>query len=607
MLPVREDPRDRGERAPEPEPPAPQDQAAHAAAQPELAAAIARTHGNAQLGRLLAGGVPAAPARRTLARLITADDAKKKIVGAGKGWGTDESTIYQAIRDCADRPGLQADPAAMKAIRSELSGHQLWRALFLLQYGPEGAWPRYAKEVFAATEGGGTDEGRIYRALQALSGPDAVTAGAIPALQELLRDELTGDDLKAAKDLLSGSYAAQIAQHKVDVAFVKGEIAAWKTSADPLTKNTAEWLEPAAPGTAKNQLNVLTTTHDSAARARAHGHKNEVAYFGDDVPYPSDAATYGAHIDSERGIHYAPPTVDGQHLGRRIWIMPQLAGAVRIREILVHEVQHDADRHDKEPGYGGSGADEAWNRYKTEFRAYYTDGSNAGSMVSGTATDVRFDNLRQQQVFNHLWSSPVYASWLGPAYNRNKKVGGRPFQDLVHGYMRPEGVNLTNSPRIDDLFNALSRCKPGHKSVADSPLKELKAAALALDPSDRTSIAGPEAKRLQDMLKDRLDPAVFSAITLAMNGGTAPPWATVNIGPIRRAIIAAGSGWGTDEQKIYDTFAKATPAERAEARADAVIQGVLSSELKGKELWRARQYLDHGPKANWPEAIRKQD
>ena len=42
-------------------------------------------------------------------------------------------------------------------------------------------------------------------------------------------------------------------------------------------------------------------------------------------------------------------------------------------------------------------------------------------------------------------------------------------------------------------------------------------------------------------------------------------------------------------------------------RSDRVIQDVLVSELSGHELWLARQYLQYGPRARWPQAVLDQD
>lgn len=96
---------------------------------------------------------------------------------------------------------------------------------------------------------------------------------------------------------------------------------------------------------------------------------------------------------------------------------------------MVHEVQHDADRHDSEEGHDKpfKSPEESWNRYKTEFRSYWLDGGfDSSSTTSGSATNAKFDNAKQERIFKHMYgSSPddVYAVWLRPNYDKNTKIG----------------------------------------------------------------------------------------------------------------------------------------------------------------------------------------
>ncbi|HEY9599168.1 MAG TPA: peptidoglycan-binding domain-containing protein, partial [Cyanophyceae cyanobacterium] len=408
--------------------------------------------------------------------------AKKKIEDACRGVGTDEDAIYAAIRECVERNKLKNDADVQALLNDELSGHDLWKALLLLEYGNESAFPDAIKEIWAATKGMGTDEQRIYKALQKLSEADVKTISKVPGLRDILNDELSGKDLKAANDLLSGDYAKQISRHKQNVAFIQQELTDMKKPGNPVkVRNTAEWLSPTNPSDkSKNELYVLTPTHDSAARAKEHGEDNQVAYFGDTPQFPDDSATYEAHIKSQRNIHYSAPGVAGEHLDKKIWLHdPKKWGSATVRGVMVHEVQHDADRHDSEEGHDKAfkSPEESWNRYKTEFRSYWLDGDyDSNSTASGSATNPKFDNAKQEAIFKHMYGSSaddVYAVWLRPNYDKNKNVNGQKFQDLVHAYIKPEGVNLLNSPRIDNFFLQLETCKPTHKNLAVDPLKSL--------------------------------------------------------------------------------------------------------------------------------------
>lgn len=546
-------------------------------------------------------------------RAISLPDAQAAIKKASESsWGTDEEAIYQAIRDCSDRPGLKADATVQSTLKSELSGHDYWKALLLLEYGSEASYPDAVKEIWGATKGWGTDEDRIYTALQSLSVADAAIIKAVPGLQDIIDAELGGNDLQAANDLLGGKYAKSIQDHKANVLAVKNELTSMRASGNKAISNTAEWLDPSDPlASPKNKLYVLTPTHDGSARAVEHGNTGKWAYFGGDKEFDNDSSTYEAHIKSEKDIMYKTRSggggVLGSHLGDKIWVCdPSWQGLSSVRDTLVHEVQHDADRHDTEPGYEKDykSPEESWVRYKTEFRAYWVEGRYSHkSAASGSATKPDFDSARQEAIFDHLWSSRSYSVWLQPNYNNNTLVYGEKFKDLIHNYIVPEGVNLVNSPRIDDFFLKLNACSKSDTDLTASPLKELETAAKALDANDRTQVNSVEAMRLQELAKDHLEPTVLAQIATIVNGGTAPGWVNVNISEARKAFEEAGSGWGTDENKIYDTIAAATAAERAAMKKDPTIRRVIFTELSGHDLWKAQFMLEYGAMTQWPQTI----
>jgi hypothetical protein len=577
-----------------------------------------RSSGNARIARAIAQrqnddeAMPAGAVQRTvIQRAMTFDVAKQRIKRASAGWGTDEDAIYDAIRECNDRPRLETDPEVQRLLKSEMKDHELWKAQLLLRFGNEAAFPPAIKEIYASTDRGGVDKKRFFKAIQSLSAADAQLIAAVPGLDEVLKKHLLKPDLAAAKDVLTGGYATAIVRHKANVAHMKTELTRWKSPASPQKlRNTGEWLEPSTPGVAaKNDLFVLTPTHDSAARATKQDHKNEVAYFGDTTQYPSDAADYDPQIKSERNIHYAAPSVQGEHLGRRIWVHDPLSvPAARLEQVLVHEVQHDADRHDKEQGASESFKSplESWNRYKTEFRAYWVDGQRDLLSTATNPALAPFDNAKQRDIFVHMYgisATDVYAVWLRPNYDNNTSVYGQKFQDLVHAYKGPEGVNLVNSPRIDDFYAKLDRCGPRDSNMAASPLKELEAAANVLTADDRTAVNAANAGRLQEMMKDHLGPTALAHIATIVNGGAAPAWLGVNIAQARKTIVAAGAGWGSDEKMMYKTIEKASPAERAQMKTDPTIRRILYSELKGHDLWQALFMLEWGVKSNWPAEV----
>lgn len=463
---------------------------------------------------------------------LSFEEAKEQIEEAAAGWGTDEDAIYNAIRQCYERAKLAADAGVQAILNDELSDHELWLAQLLLAFGSEAAFPGPIQEIWSATEGWGTDEDRIYQTLQKLSQTEIAQLSKVPGLRAILDSELSGNDLKAAEDLLSGEYAKALARHKQNVNFVKQEFQKMRDPAQPLhVRNTAEWLDPTdASQQPKNNMYILTPTHDSAARAKEQGKDGQVAYFGDAPKYPSDSADYDAHISSKRNIHYSAPSVAGEHLGRDIWVHdPAYQTNISLQQVLVHEVQHDADRHDTEKGHDKSfkSPEESWNRYKTEFRAYWLDGQRDSLSARAGSAAAPWDNQKQEAIFKHMYGSSetdVYAVWLRPNYDKNTEVDGKKFQDLVHGYTKPEGVNLINSPRIDTFFVALDKCKKEHTDLAKTPLLELEGCAKALTTDDQVYINSADAGRLQQMMKDKLENTVLEHVATITNGGTRPGW-----------------------------------------------------------------------------------
>ncbi len=500
---------------------------------------LQRLHGNAYVARAIArerSGVPAvdstlaaAVQRSVVQRATSFADAKRAIQQQTARWGTGEEAIYSAIRDCSDRPRLKVDADVQRWLSDELSGHELWKAQLLLEFGRESAFPQPIKEIWSATEGRGTDEEAIRRTLRRLSPEEARRVGTIPGLRDILRDELSGSDLRQTEQLLTGDYQRQIARHRANVAVVSAMINAMAQPSRRLEiRNTAEWLLPTAAGsTAKNELYVLTPTHDASARATAHGQSGKLAYFGENNKFPDASADYDLDIQSTRNLHYSGPNISGEHLGVKIWVHNPSASS-GLEATLVHEVQHDADRHNREAGAGSAygSPEEAWNRYKTEFRAYWVDRERSGfSAASGSAPGTPFDNARQRAIFRHMYGSSatdVYAVWLRPNYDHNTLVSGYHFKDLVHGYIRPEGVNLINSPRIDDFFLRLERCQRSHRDLTASPLRELVEQANALDAADRAYVGSHDAVRLRVMMQEHLSAGVLTRIATIVNGGSLP-------------------------------------------------------------------------------------
>jgi hypothetical protein len=125
----------------------------------------------------------------------------------------------------------------------------------------------------------------------------------------------------------------------------------------------------------------------------------------------------------------ATPTIGGAH-----------RALAQMSDLLTHEGIHAADRDGGAPGQ--------WDRYATEFRAYWIMGVGAGQ---STAFDPTMSGLgpkspRARAIFNHVYGSPTYP-FVKPAYDTNDNG----FRDRADNYLFPDGINLTLSPQLADL------------------------------------------------------------------------------------------------------------------------------------------------------------
>ena len=208
------------------------------------------------------------------------------------------------------------------------------------------------------------------------------------------QQDLVGNAAVAASlpgTALSGTPATKvdaIARHHLNREYVQGILAAMmaEDSGDAqgqLHSNSAEWLQE---GLAK--LQILTPTHDGHLRpGRGEG---EIAFYdtradeqnGAPAQY-DDSLNEEAQVTNDSGIVFEPNDVRGRffHKTNAIQLMdPLVASQASLKTFLVHEVQHDADRHYESPGeLEGVGGDSGlllatpadYNAYATEFRAYW--------------------------------------------------------------------------------------------------------------------------------------------------------------------------------------------------------------------------------------------
>ncbi len=278
-------------------------------------------------------------------------------------------------------------------------------------------------------------------------------------------------------------YAAAIAKHKRNVKKLDELITAGVKDAKDKKKdsdygvkwpNSAQWIGEAK----KTALHALTKTHDSDARVQGAGQAApaNVARFGVEAAVPADSTYDKDDAASLRNIDIDGANTGGWRMAGKIAIVePVDQGDKQLKGTIVHEVQHDADKHT------GASAE----RYKSEFRAYWVDQTfKAESAAAGSAASeevagftVAFTNKRQRAIFKHLYAEYPYvsASWEN-----------EDFRKVVEAMKKPDSVNWVNSPRIDDLYAELQKEKP---SAGDVDKK-----VTALTAEDKTAIKGSKMK-----------------------------------------------------------------------------------------------------------------
>ena len=183
---------------------------------------------------------------------------------------------------------------------------------------------------------------------------------------------------------------------------------------------------------------------------------------------------------------------------------------------LVHEAQHYLDQHVTESPPRGTDREvfDLWLNYKTEFNAYWVDGSfedypetPAGRTPQGFQM-LRWEAIRERLMttrpysgrFRWLWTSTPppqpsgsgealsIAQWRSRIYPRHHSW----FRQQIESYQQPEAFNRLNSPRIELFLRALRSRRIGR----------VRTAVENLDAADIAEIR--QSPRFQHLIQTRL-------------------------------------------------------------------------------------------------------
>lgn len=299
-------------------------------------------------------------------------------------------------------------------------------------------------------------------------------------------------------------------------------------SADPTDRrvrlrNTAQWIVGEHA-----QVTLLTRTHD--AHLRSGVDKRDALWFqsartlekGPGTFRPADDGT-----DDRTGLRVLPRSSRGV-MGQQGTKLEVFGPTSRhdLEETLIHEVQHDADqssdnehgvahfREDADKVIPGGDVDArkagswVYNRYKTEFRAYWIgaeiDGDPKGrpdnrvvlAEYDGDFKHVltSFKNERQSAIFWHMHRGGLADDkWLRDDQSWSPRNAyaeffhyycfDPQFRGMVDKLAAPVGGNLVNSVRIQALSDA----------IASGDAARIQAAVRALEDADRAFLADKKA------------------------------------------------------------------------------------------------------------------
>ncbi len=283
-------------------------------------------------------------------------------------------------------------------------------------------------------------------------------------------------------------------------------------SSNRTVSNTAQLYTGASP---RMSWTPMTRRSDSTAIAAQLGTTGTREYFFTGVTEP--AWTPGGPLPA--GTKVFEPSVAGTIQGNTALIRGSKSdGSARsdqsFSSILVHETSHVlVASYGEHPGNSAS-----FDRYRDEFRAYFIDpfDSRFGALgPDAKATGIK-NLLVGTSATNPAPATNAYgrlqaAYWTTPA-----------FKAQVDGHKRPDGFNLTSSPRLDKLFQLLTAAAADPATVDDVVL-----AIIRLPIPERTEAAGatvipPLLAKLAEGARNRVLRALGAPTSVEYTGDLNP-------------------------------------------------------------------------------------
>lgn len=306
----------------------------------------------------------------------------------------------------------------------------------------------------------------------------------------------------------------------------------------------------------------LTRRTDSAALARDR-HTSGLDYFFTGLTQPPWRP--GGPVPP--GTHELPPRAIGTILDNLALIRGRNHhGAVladhEMQSSLVHETSHAlVGSYGQHPGTRDRAS---FDRYRDEFRAYFIDPLD--SRFPSMDPDRRAEEIRRHLVGTGPTPDTDYPD-LQAAYWTNHA-----FRTQVNAHNRPDGYNLTNSPRLDGLFRMLTAARTNPSTVDTVVLaitllpdaERAEAASSSLIRNLVLAVGDPGTRRI----RRALDAAIPVEYPRALN-----PGGSARVAGFYEALIRG------DPAGIKATYGSLNSAERTQLATNPATMVLLDTRV----------------------------
>ncbi|NUU17774.1 hypothetical protein HP550_10995 [Cellulomonas humilata] len=326
-------------------------------------------------------------------------------------------------------------------------------------------------------------------------------------------------------------------------------------STNATVRNTAQLYTGPSP---RLTWTPMTRRSDSAAMATQLGTTGTREYFFTGVTQP--AWTAGSPMPA--GTRVFEPDVGGTIQGGVALIRGHSSDGTEypartLASTLVHETSHTlVASYGEHPGTSTDSG--SFDRYKDEFRAYFVD-----------PYDQRFGGLTPDRRAGDIRTLLVGASAANPAPATNAYRDlqaaywtNATFRGQVDRHTRPDGFNLTSSPRLDQLFGLLTAAGTDASKVDDAIL-----VIIRLPVAERTEAAA--ASMVETLLQPLSEPA-RQRVRRALGAPSVPAY-TAELNPDNSPRITwfYDSLVRGDPAGITTTYGRLTPVERGRLALNA--------------------------------------